>query len=416
MEKKKLLAFSIYYWPEVASSAQIYAELFEGINDEFETTVICAVPCYTGEISEKYRENRFYEEEHNGVKIIRVPVPAYDKTKKSERIKNILTYWRNARKCVRKLKTKFDLVFTYSQPPILGGMLGVYAAKKLLIPLVYSIQDFNPEQTMTVKYAGNAMLYKLMMLLDKRSCRRSSCVIVPGRDLAETLKSRFENENVPNYEVINNWTDDESVVPLSKDNPGVKAFRQKYELVGKFVIMYSGNIGLYYDLSNIMNVIAKFKGEKDVVFAFVGEGAVKSELETTAQEKQLDNVVFIPYQPKDELVYSLNAADVHLVTNAKGIKGVSCPSKAYGIMATNVPMIGILEPGSEIWQIIKEENCGILAETGKYDDIEQVLRLIVQDREEFVCIHSTGRVALEKQYSQKNAIEKYKQSFIRTIC
>lgn len=44
---------------------------------------------------------------------------------------------------------------------------------------------------------------------------------------------------------------------------------------------------------------------------------------------QLDNVTFIPYQDKADLIYSLNAGDVHWCVNAKGIKGVSCSSNVY---------------------------------------------------------------------------------------
>ena len=97
--------------------------------------------------------------------------------------------------------------------------------------------------------------------------------------------------------------------------------------------MYSGNIGLYYDLLNILKTIEKFKETEDVIFAFIGEGSVLEELRTYKEAHHLSNVVFIPYQPKSELIYSLNAGDVHFVVNAKGIKGVSVPSKLYGVMA-----------------------------------------------------------------------------------
>ena len=43
----------------------------------------------------------------------------------------------------------------------------------------------------------------------------------------------------------------------------------------KLVVMYSGNIGLYYDLENLIKVIGRFNGRDDVVFAFVGDGSVK---------------------------------------------------------------------------------------------------------------------------------------------
>ena len=409
--KKKILAYSIYYYPELASVAQIYTELFEGLADEFDITVISAVPCYTGRVPVEYKEKRFYSEEYNGVKVVRVPVPEYSKQNKLQRVKNIIGFWTQARRATRQLDGDFDLVFTYSQPPILGGMLGVYGAKKKHAPLVYGIQDFNPEQTMAVGYAGNTVVHKLMMAFDKRSCRRSACVIVPGRDLQDTLAKRFEGGDVPNSVVINNWADDVSVVPLPKDDPRVAAFRRENGMDGKFVVMYSGNIGLYYDLPNILRLIVKFKDRDDVVFAFVGEGAVKSELEAYTAENGLANVIFMPYQPKELLPVSLNAADVHLVTNAKGIKGVSCPSKAYGIMATNVPMIGVLEPGSEVWQIIEESGCGVLAETGDYEAVEKTISEVLSDKGGFVAAHGTGRAYLDGRLTRSCAVRSYRELF-----
>ena len=97
----------------------------------------------------------------------------------------------------------------------------------------------------------------------------------------------------------------------------------------KFIIMYSGNIGLYYNFENLVKVVERIKvgtktadGRK-VVFAFVGAGSVLYKLKNYVKEHYMDNVTFIPYQDKVDLIYSLNAGDVHWCVNAKGIKGVS---------------------------------------------------------------------------------------------
>ena len=97
-QKKKLLIYAHYYAPDVASTGQILQELAEGIKDTFDVTVICAVPSYTGTVDPAYREKPFYFEELNGVKIIRVRVPAFTKRDKLSRVKNILSYYRGARK------------------------------------------------------------------------------------------------------------------------------------------------------------------------------------------------------------------------------------------------------------------------------------------------------------------------------
>ena len=62
--------------------------------------------------------------------IIRIPVPEFSKASKASRIKNLLAYYSGAKKATKMIDYQ-DYVFTISQPPILGGMLGVYGKKKL---------------------------------------------------------------------------------------------------------------------------------------------------------------------------------------------------------------------------------------------------------------------------------------------
>ena len=199
---------------------------------------------------------------------------------------------------------------------------------------IYNIQDFNPEQVLAVSYSKNKLITGTMMLFDKFSCRLSNLVITVGRDLVETMNTRFIGKKVPKTVMINNWINEKEVYPVAQDHPEVTSFREQYGLDGKYVILYFGNIGLYYDLENLIQVIGQFKDAKtadgrDVAFAFVGLGSVLEKLLLYKQEHDLDNVIFIPYQDKDKLIYSLNAADVHWCVNAKGIKGVSCPSNVY---------------------------------------------------------------------------------------
>ena len=379
--KKKLLIYAHYYAPDVASTGQILQDQAEGMKDEFDVTVICTVPSYTGTISSKYKEKKFYKEEINGVKVIRVPVPEFTKSNKVSRVKNLLTYYFNARKVTRRLG-HFDYVFTISQPPIMGGMLGVYGKKKVGGKLIYCIQDFNPEQIMATGYIRIPFLMNVAMWLDKRSCRKSDLVITVGRDLVETLKYRFIKEQIPRFVMINNWIDEKEIYPLESDNLGVVEFKAKYGLEDKFIIMYSGNIGLYYDLEGLIRVIEKFRGAKTVdgrgvVFAFVGAGSVLDKLKAYKEEHKLDNVIFIPYQDKDKLIYSLNAADLHWCVNAKGIKGVSCPSKFYGIAGVGKPVLGVLERGSEVEMLINEIGCGRVSEPGDYGAVEKNIKWFI---------------------------------------
>ncbi len=409
--KKKLLMYTNYFYPEVATTGQILTELAEGLTETFDVTVICEIPSYAQKIEEKYKTKRFYFEEYKGMKVIRVRVPEVNKQSKVSRVKYILSYFFNCIGATFKAG-KFDLVFTVTQPPILGGLLGVIGKILTRGKLMYQIMDFNPEQTIAVNYAGNKLVLNTMMWFDKLSCRFSDVVVTLGRDMQETLYKRFKNKNVPNNVVINNWIDETKIYPLEHNEPKVAAFRKQYGLDGKFVIMTSGNIGLYYDFENLLKIMAKFKDTKDVAFVFVGDGLVKPKLQEYATKNKLKNVVFAPFQKKEDLNYSLNAADVHIVTNALGVKGVSVPSKIYGILAVNKPIWGILEKGSEAWRIIEDSSCGILAEAANYEQIEKTLNQVIEERENFIVKHSTGRAYLDAHLTKKRSIDAYRNALL----
>lgn len=250
-----------------------------------------------------------------------------------------------------------------------------------------------------------------MRKIDNFSCNKADKVVVVGRDMKETLVKRNKKFDIKKCEVINNWINEKEIYPLDKDNAFVKSFIEKNGLENKFIIMYSGNIGLYYDLENIIKIVPYFNKYPDICFAFVGEGAKKKEIIEWCNRNNVTNVKFIPYQPKEEIIYSLNAADVHLVTNAKGIKGVSVPSKIYGVMAVGKPVLGILEKGSEARILIENSNCGICVEPGDYEEIRNKIEYLYLNRENIKQLGLNGRKYLEENLTMSKSIHKYKELF-----
>jgi glycosyltransferase involved in cell wall biosynthesis len=414
VKKKKLLIYAHYYTPDVASTGQILKELAEGMLDTFDITVICVVPSYSGKIEAKYKMKKFYNEEINGVKVIRIRVPEFSKQNKVSRIKNIMSYFFGSMLATFKVGHQ-DYVFSISQPPILGGLLGVWGKWIKQAKFIYNIQDFNPEQVMAVGYSKNKLLLKLMMALDKFSCRQSSLVITVGRDLVTTLKERFKPGKAPKVAMINNWIDEKAIHPVVPDDPHVLAFKRKYHLEDKFIVMYSGNIGLYYDLENLIKVIQKFPAGtkvsdgRQVEFVFVGAGTMLSTLKDYVTKHHMKNVKFVPYQPKSELIYSLNAADIHWCVNAKGIKGVSCPSKFYGIAAAGKPVLGVLESGSEVQRLIAEHHGGYLAAPGDYAKVESNLKRVFAHTSELAKMGRNNREHLVSNLTKQISIRHYSE-------
>lgn len=419
--KKKLLIYAHYYIPDVASTGQILSELSEGMLDTFDVTVICVVPSYGGTIEAKYKTNKYYRENINGVKVLRIRVPEFQKHNKRSRIKNILRYFFGAVSATFQVSSQ-DYVFSISQPPILGGLIGMLGKWIKRAKYIYNIQDFNPEQTKAVGYSKNKMLLGIMLGLDKFSCRHSDLVITVGRDLIETMNSRFEGKKIPKTVLINNWIDEKKIYPLPFGHEKVLAFRQNYNLTDKFVFMYSGNIGLYYDLENLMAVIRRFgpgtttPDGRYVAFVFVGAGSLLDPLISYKELHHMDNVVFIPYQDKANLNYSLNAGDVHWCVNAKGIQGVSCPSKFYGQVAVARPVLGVLEKRSEIRLLMEESHCGLIADPGDYEGIEHHVQWFIDHAgsKEVTDMGRNGHRFLLNHLTKNISLLKYKQAILNS--
>ena len=204
--------------------------------------------------------------------------------------------------------------------------------------MIYCIQDYNPEQIIATGYVKAGAVLKAAMWMDKRSCRKSDLVITVGRDLVETLKKRFAGEKVPQHVMINNWIDEKEIILFRLIIRVLWSSARSTGSQGNIPSCTAATSACITILKASSRSSRSLRGVKtpdgrDVAFAFVGAGSVLDKLVMYVKDHGMDNIVFIPYQDKDKLIYSLNAADVHWCVNAKGIKGVRCPSNVYPILA-----------------------------------------------------------------------------------
>jgi glycosyltransferase involved in cell wall biosynthesis len=141
---------------------------------------------------------------------------------------------------------------------------------------------------------------------------------------------------------------------VKEQNP----FRKAHGLDGKFVVMYSGNLGMSQNLAHVLDAAEELRSEDSIVFVFVGDGAERPKLESIARDRQLTNVRFYDYQPKSELAISLSAADVHLVVLQSHIQRLVMPSKIYGVFASGTPVIALTTGECELAEIIRDHDLG----------------------------------------------------------
>jgi glycosyltransferase involved in cell wall biosynthesis len=183
--------------------------------------------------------------------------------------------------------------------------------------------------------------------------RRAEACVTLGSDMQRVLsRAGVEPRRLA---VIPNW----APAGLDVQPAGTAdALRKKWELVGKFVVLYSGNLGRVHDLAPLLDVAERLRAQPHIVFVFVGRGAQLATLQARTDERKLKNIRFQSPQPRDQLATALSLGDLHLLTLLPGCESFVFPSKLYGIAAVGRPILFVGPPDCEIATLIKARRIG----------------------------------------------------------
>jgi glycosyltransferase involved in cell wall biosynthesis len=110
---------------------------------------------------------------------------------------------------------------------------------------------------------------------------------------------------------------------------------------------------------------------------FIGGGAGKKRVEQFIAQHHPPNIVSLPYQPLDQLKYSLSAADVHLVSVGNVLIGLSHPCKVYGAMAVARPILLLGPRPCHVSDILDAHQCGWQVRHGDVDGAVRTIRQIL---------------------------------------
>ena len=176
--------------------------------------------------------------------------------------------------------------------------------------------------------------------------------------------------------VIHNWADSHLIHPLAaSDNP----LRAEWDLRDRFVVGYSGNLGRVHEFQTMLGAIERLREHDDIVFLFIGAGYRRKGLRGEVERRGLDNVRFLPYQPRERLSESLSAPDVHLVSLQTCFEGFVVPSKFYGIAAAGRPVLFIGANDCELAQVIVRERCGAIIREGDAATLAEAILTLHRD-------------------------------------
>ncbi|MDA8122936.1 MAG: glycosyltransferase family 4 protein, partial [Deltaproteobacteria bacterium] len=234
--------------------------------------------------------------------------------------------------------------------------------------------------------------------------RAADVVVVLGEDMKDVVIR--EGACPEKIVTIRNWADPGKIHPV----PHVEnRFRREWGIDGKFVIEYSGNLGVSHSFDDLLAVADILSDHDDIRFLVIGGGIRLKEVEKAVASKRLANVLIKPYQDASDLAHSLSAGDVHYISLRNGFEGLVVPSKAYGIMAAGRPIIYQGAEDGEVARMVAKEGIGYVIPPGDRKSLCDSILSLYRDKEGRIQMGAAARRALEEKYSAAEGLAAYQK-------
>lgn len=360
--------FNRSYWPDLGATGQLLTELAEDLVrvHGWDVTVVTGYPIRSDARlpASSWRE---------GVRIVRAAGSTLDPARFTGRATNYVTYFASAVLEGQRIRRP-DVVVALTDPPIIG-LAALATATRSGAPFVFLCEDIFPEVATLLEDFHSGVVNDALTRVNRFLVRKARRIVALG----DTMKRRLvegKGADPSKVTVIHNWADCRAVTPGPRDN----AFARQHGLVGRFVALHAGNIGLSQDLEVILHAADGLRDRQDIVFVLVGDGAKKRHLQDAALGRDLRNVMFLPFQPRETMNQSYATADVSLISLKRGLSGVIVPSKVYSVLASGRPCIAAVEQDCEVARIVEDAGCGCVIEPGDAQGLRARVVELASDR------------------------------------
>lgn len=362
--RPRLIILSQVYVPDPASVGQhLHDFAAEMVRRGTDVIVYCSSRGYD-DPTQRYQR----DEIRDGVRIHRYSLPFFSKTNMLIRIAG--SAWAMLALLFNAMLTRnLGCIFFSTSPPLIGFLATIVARLKG-VPRVYWAMDLNPDQLVQMgKLKSTSLVYRVLEGVNKFVIRHASLTIALDRFMEERLRSSGREPG--EILVMPPWPHEDVETPLSHAQ---NWFRDKHNLQGRFVIMYSGNHTPANPLDTLLEAMKRFAGDDGIRFAFIGGGMGKKQVNAFIEQHKIANALSLPYQPIGDLRFSLSAADVHVVSLGQEMVGVIHPCKVYGSMAVGRPILFLGPKPSHVSDLIDAHEIGWHVAHGDIDACERAIR------------------------------------------
>jgi glycosyltransferase involved in cell wall biosynthesis len=369
--RMRLLFVTITFHPEPGAlrGLPLAKRLVE--SGEFEVTVLTAVPWYPlGRTYPGYRQRAWQWETLDGVRVLRVPIyPSHDASA-VRRMATYVSYMMSALVFGLPQVGPVDAIYHVDNLPT-TGLITLLLSRLRGVPVVQHVADLWPESV-----TGSGMLPKGVVGRAIASTLQRVCDFVYRRDdhltvLSPGFKRALVARGVPaeRIDVLHNWAEEDRFFSVPYD----MGLARELGVVGKFNVIYAGNIGPLQELETVVRAAALLRDLEDVQIVIVGSGTREADVRALAETLDARNVLFLGRRPLEEM-NAINAlADVLLVHLADiPFLHSTVPSKVQVALVSGKPvLLGVRGDAAEL---IEASGGGVTFEPGNAESLALRLR------------------------------------------
>lgn len=270
-----------------------------------------------------------------------------------------------------KLKKKFDLIVVTS-PPLFVGITALVLSRLKGVPFVFEIRDLWPESAIDTGVLKNKLIIKLSLIFEKIIYKHASLIVV----LTPAFKQKLVNiKHVnPSKIVLIPNAADFSITDELIENFDVSKFKIEKKLNNNFIVLYVGAHGVANNLVQIISAAEKTQfTEPEILYLLIGDGMEKKKLIIEAENKKLNNIIFLDPVSKNEIFKYILSSDIgtSILKKVDTFKTVYS-NKTFDYMSCKKPILMLIDGISR--KLVEEANCGIYVEP---EDINSFVEKIV---------------------------------------
>ena len=275
--------------------------------------------------------------------------------------------------CMCWFKYRNFELFLISNPPTTAFIH--YFCKNKYSTLVWDVfpeglRDFAPQGSFinNIWSKNNIRFYK-----------KAEHVFTISEGLKDTISQYCPREKI---EIVSLWATPNLKVVKVPQNENPFILKHKEELFGKFIIMYSGNMGKAHPLKCLIEVANQLRDYPDIVFLFVGEGYGKQPMQERVKELHLEKqCIFYSFQPVTILPYSLSCSNLSVVSASYTSKSSCLPSKIFDLIKLGKAILCIADDDLEISRMVNELNIGVNRSSSDIDGIRNIILELYNNRD-----------------------------------